>query len=197
MDGKSRLQAIDIAIRHFDGKETAYDSKYLISATDSLGLACNAGTNILGYPLILWFGMFAQCHIGDMFSMGTPAIFLADKFSGVNLGFRVDEFYCGYPERFIPRDKCDSQKGSDTPEYDFGVCVCLLQWGLNVKFTTLISSMPALELHNLVRLAREHDFRWLLDETIRRWDERGGAQGCPSWALIREEHKQLNRRDEI
>lgn len=34
MDEESRLQAIGIAIRHFEGKETAYASKYLLAATD-------------------------------------------------------------------------------------------------------------------------------------------------------------------
>lgn len=194
MDDALKSQAIDIAIRHFDGKKTAYDSEYLGKATNSLGFACNTGVNGYGHPLVLWFGMFANCHFGDKFASGDIWLFSSNGFSSVMLAYQVEKLYCGIPMHILPNNMWN-KKSQKTLEYDFGVYACLLQWGLNVKFSELIRRIPALEMLNLVREYEEHDFEWLVRESTNRWQDRCETHAGPPWPAILDKNIDLNDRD--
>lgn len=195
MDDASRQQAIEIAMRRFEGRKTAYDSEYLDAATDSLGLMCDAGISIYKHELPLWFGMFAFSFYGKRFSEGYEAYFGSMEFSGEGLAFHLQELYCGYAYPPPSSRIWQTPKPYESMEFNFGVCACLLQWGLNVSFPKMIEILPTLELYNLVREFPENDFEALFNECLIRWEKRIAKPYCPNWTAILRRHCELNDRD--
>lgn len=128
----------------------AYDQIYLDDACDILGHAFDWTVNTCGENIQDFADLFAESHIGYLFSIGTPKYVTGVTGAELANAVMVDMRLPQYPQE--PKFYADK-----SPEYWVGYILAGYQWYSARSFSEIVRKIPMEDLLALYKLGHEMD----------------------------------------
>lgn len=160
------------------GRTHKYPKQDMIFAQKVLGGMCEYGTQVMGYPLDLMWGMFVNSEFCELFENGFgKAIFT----TGPGLAMNVENSIRG---RFIPKRQGKMPAAENTtPNYWVGWAMAYYQWDYTRPFREIADRIHINEVYKMYEVYHctgKVNFSDAMEELM--LERENGRSFAPSWA---------------